>query len=145
LNREIKREQTRLRVAKHRGKKEEGNKDSVTGALRSVTPASASAVTSDKERGCGRKPKSREEVIIYATTLGISQSDAIGFFDSQESGGWTRGGKPLHDWKAALRTWNSNGFLPSQKSNGKFSKPKEGKDPYEPMSDKLWQLKHGQS
>jgi hypothetical protein len=31
----------------------------------------------------------------------------------------------------------------SPKSNGK--KPKEGTDPYEPMSDKLWQLKHGNS
>lgn len=32
-------------------------------------------------------------------------------------------------------TWNHQ--------TGKQSKPKEGRDPYEPMSDKLWQLKHG--
>lgn len=31
------------------------------------------------------------------------------------------------------------------KANGQHPKPKEGKDPYEPMSDKLWQLKHGNS
>lgn len=117
LNREIRREQTRLRVARHREKEKEGNKESVTGALRSVTPASASDVTASekKEGDSKRKPKSVEEVISYGKTKGISTSDAEAFFDSQEAGGWTRAGKPLHDWRASLRAWNANGFLPSQK------------------------------
>jgi hypothetical protein len=45
----------------------------------------------------------------------------------------------LNNWNCEIdraKTWkNGNG-------NGK---PKEGRDPYEPMSDKLWQLKHGKS
>jgi hypothetical protein len=62
-----------------------------------------------------RKPKDQDEVILYATQIGVSKSDAVAFFDSQESGGWTRAGKPLRDWKAALRTWKANGWLASQK------------------------------
>jgi hypothetical protein len=69
-----------------------------------------------------RKPSSLEEVLGYAKEQEISRSDATGFFDSQEAGGWTRGGKPLHDWKASLRSWKTNGWLPSlkQKKNGAY-------------------------
>ncbi len=62
-----------------------------------------------------RKPLSLAECVTYAKTRGISASDAEAFFDSQESGGWTRGGKALRDWQASLRTWKANGWLPSQK------------------------------
>lgn len=64
---------------------------------------------------CKRRPKDLTEVVLYAKQHVISESDATAFFDSQESGGWTRGGKPLKDWKAALRTWKANSWLPSQK------------------------------
>ncbi len=141
FSREIEREQTRLRVQKHRAK-QSGNKSPVTKTLQSVSPASVSVHASDSSSK--RKPKDLSEVIAYAKTRGITTADAEAFFDSQESGGWTRGGKALRDWQAALRAWKSNGYLASQR-NYKFSKPKEGRDPYEPMSDKLWQLKHGNS
>lgn len=111
LNREIRREQTRLRVAKHREKKDGSNKESVTGALRSVTPASASAVTSEAKR----KPSTQDELLGYAKEQGISGSDAIAFWDSMEAGGWTRNGKVLKDWKAHLRSYKSNGYLASQR------------------------------
>lgn len=113
FTREIEREQTRLRVAKHRAKKSEGNKSNVTDSLQGVSPASVSVSSSESVRK--RKPSSLEEVIQYGKEHGISRLDAAGFFDSQESGGWTRGGKPLHDWKAALRSWKANGYLASQK------------------------------
>jgi hypothetical protein len=66
LNREIRREQTRLRVARHR-EKEKGNDSSVTPALQSVTPASACtrASASDNETGSpeGKKKSLREELM----------------------------------------------------------------------------------
>ncbi len=70
-------------------------------------------------------------------------SETIGteFFDYYESNGWRVGRNPMKDWKAAARRWKR------QQATGKvpYQKPKEGRDPYEPMSDKLWQLKHGNS
>ena len=63
-----------------------------------------------------RQPSSVEEVINYALGLGIPKNDAEYFFDSQESGGWTRAGKPMRDWRAALRAWHRAGHLPSSKN-----------------------------
>ena len=120
FSREIEREQTRLRVAKHRAK-ESGNKPTVTKTLQSVSPASVSESSSDSVSK--RKPKDLPEVVSYAKTREISAFDAEAFYDSQESGGWTRGGKALRDWKAALRTWKSNGWLASQKQRKNGAHP----------------------
>jgi hypothetical protein len=66
-----------------------------------------------------RKARGVEEVKSYAQQIGVSDSDAEAFFDSQEAGGWTRNGRPLRDWRAALRSWKANGWLPSQKQSGR--------------------------
>ena len=77
-------------------------------------------------------------MIIYAKTKGISESDAEAFFDSMEAGGWTRAGKALKDWQAALRTWKANGWLASRKNGTRqtFSKPKERAPVYPKMTEK---------
>jgi hypothetical protein len=103
---------------------------------------SSSSSTSSSESVSKRRPSTQDELLRYAKTKGISESDAIAFWDSMEAGGWTRNGRPLKDWEAHLRSYKAQHFLASQK-NGE--KPKQGRDPYEPMSDKLWQLKHGNS
>ncbi len=93
---------------------------------------------SDSLSACKRRPKDLSEAVQYAKTKGISESDAEGFFDSMESGGWTRAGKPLKDWKAALRTWKRNGWLPSQKQQngqGRYVKAKEKGPVYPKMSE----------
>ncbi len=93
---------------------------------------------SDSLSACKRRPKDLREAVQYAKTKGISESDAEGFFDSMESGGWTRAGKPLKDWKAALRTWKRNGWLPSQKQQngqGRYVKAKEKSPVYPKMSE----------
>lgn len=120
FSREIEREKTRIRVAKHRAKLS-GNEDAVTKTLQSVSPVSASVHSSDSSSK--RKPKDLAEVIAYAKTRGVSASDAEAFFDSQESGGWTRGGKALRDWKAAIRTWRANGWLASQRQRKNGAHP----------------------
>ncbi len=79
------------------------------------TQAEAEAEADKEEDKRKRKPLSLAECVAYAKTRGISASDAEAFYDSQESGGWTRSGKALRDWEAALRTWKSNGWLASQR------------------------------
>lgn len=94
-------------------------KDNVVNAVDSVETSTSSSTSSSVSK---RKPKSLEEVVLYAKQKGISETDATAFFDSMEAGGWTRGGKALRDWQAHLRSYKANGFLASQK-NGKFSRP----------------------
>ncbi len=78
------------------------------------TQAEAEADREEDKRK--RKPLSLADCVAYAKTKGISAEDAEAFFDSMESGGWTRAGKALKDWQAALRTWKANSWLPSQKT-----------------------------
>lgn len=45
--------------------------------------------------------------------------DAERFFDYYESNGWKVGKNPMKDWKAAVRTWERNGFTAKEtKTNG---------------------------
>ncbi len=72
LNREIRREQTRLRVTRHR-EKQERNDASVTGALQSVTSASActraSASANEKGSPEGKQKSLREELMDSLSEL----------------------------------------------------------------------------
>lgn len=95
LNREIRREQTRLRVAKHRAL---CNKESVTAALRGVTSASASVSSSGEGIVKGR-PSSLAEVTEF---MGSGAAD---FWDYYESNGWRVGRNAMKDWRAAARKW----------------------------------------
>lgn len=135
FTREIEREQTRLRVARHRAKNDLGSKQSVTKALHSVSPVSVSS----SESVCKRKPKNLEEVLKYASQKGISESDATAFFDSMEAGGWTRNGKALKDWEAHLRSYKANAWLPSQKQSKNGRPPAMSELDKRLDRDPLWQ------
>ncbi len=137
MNADERREYLRIKQAEHREKKSTSvNKRKQKSTL--STHAEADAYTDTKE--IKRKPLSLLGCVDYAKTIGISESDATAFFDSQESGGWTRAGKALKDWKAALRTWKANAWLPSQKQKPNaarpdFSRPKEKAPSYPPMTE----------
>lgn len=142
-NQEALREYFREKQREHRAKKKRvkdnvlTDVDNVGQSLTSLhTPSSSTSVSK-------RKAENLDEVLRYSRETGISDSDATAFFDSMEAGGWTRGGKALKDWKAHLRSYKANGFLASQRNSRNGHRQKEGKDPYELMSDKLWQEKHG--
>ncbi len=92
---------------------------------------------SDSLSVCKRRPKDLGEAVQYAKTKGISAEDAEAFYDSMEAGGWTRAGKALKDWQAALRTWKANRWLASQKNGTKqtFSRPKERAPVYPKMTE----------
>ncbi len=62
-----------------------------------------------------RKPESSEEFREYCAKRGISESDALGLWSGWEANGWTRNGKPLQKWKAAVINWQTYGYLASQK------------------------------
>ncbi len=104
---------------------------------KSTAPSASSSVSLVKEGDCKGKHPTLKEVVDF---LG-SETTGTEFFDYYESNGWRVGRNPMKDWKAAARRWKR------QQATGKipYQKPKEGRDPYEPMSDKLWQLKHGNS
>lgn len=46
-----------------------------------------------------------EEVKLYASELGLPNSEAEHFFDHYESNGWKVGRNPIQNWQAALRNW----------------------------------------
>ncbi len=104
LNREIRREQTRLRVAKFRAL-QNGNSEIVTPALRGVTSASESESASvqgkrvQRERGF-EKPTSSQLVEILG-----SVEMANDFLDYYESNGWKVGRNKMVDWKSSARRW----------------------------------------
>ena len=55
-----------------------------------------------------RKP-TREEVAEYCQERG-NHVDVDRWFDYYESNGWKVGKNPMKDWKAAIRTWEKNGY-----------------------------------
>ena len=61
-----------------------------------------------------------EEIRAYCWERG-NNVDAQKFFDYYESNGWKVGRNAMKDWKAAVRTWERNGFdtnTQTQKANG---------------------------
>lgn len=85
--------------------------------------------TSEEDRVA--KPKSRrtmpptlDEAKAYASEMGY-HIDVERFFDYYAANGWTQGkGKPIKDWRAAMRNWNrrESEFHPEKESTGDFSK-----------------------
>jgi hypothetical protein len=85
--------------------------------------ASASASSSILVSKKKRKPSTQDELLKYAKEKGISESDAIAFYDSMEAGGWTRNAKPLADWQAHLRSYKAQRWLASQKNGSRKEVP----------------------
>ena len=65
-------------------------------------------------------PPSLEEVQSYCSERG-NRVSAEQFVDYYTANGWVQGrqGKPLRDWKAAVRTWERNGFHAGGSTNGR--------------------------
>jgi len=64
-----------------------------------------------------------EEVEDYAKEVGATRSDGQVMWDHWEAGGWKRGNQQIKCWKAAFRSWQRQGWLPSQKQAA-LDKPK---------------------
>lgn len=70
-------------------------------------------------------PPTLEEVMEYCKERN-NGIDPIQFFDFYEANGWIQGkGKPIKDWKAAVRTWERNGVVTTNSSrNGQRTETK---------------------
>ena len=70
-------------------------------------------------------PPTIEEVMEYCQERN-NGIDPIQFFDFYEANGWIQGkGKPIKDWKAAVRTWERNGVVTTNSSrNGQRTETK---------------------
>ena len=66
---------------------------------------------------------SRVDLSAYAVEIGLPESDGASMFDHWESNGWRNGSNPVRDWKAGIRKWKSQGWLPSQKQTNGTAKP----------------------
>lgn len=99
------REQTRLRVAKHREKQKQ-IESNVT-----VTQCNATDKDKDKDKTKSKNkmftPPSRQEVQEYIAEKGYSV-DAERFVDYYTANGWMVGKNHMKDWKAAVRNWERN-------------------------------------
>jgi len=147
-NEDDRREQNRVAQQRFRDKVSQSKPKSATVIHAKTVSASPSASASsslegDRECEGKRKPKSVDEVVAYAQTINVSESDARAFFASKEACGWTRGGKPLKDWKQHLVSWRDYGYLASHK------KPRPGVKPERPSrqteADRWYEKKYGQA
>jgi len=62
-----------------------------------------------------------DELKAFALEIGLPESDGESMFHHWESNGWKNGNSPSKNWRAGIRKWKSQGWLPSQKNpvNGK--------------------------
>lgn len=75
-------------------------------------------IDKDNKRGAKRKrfsPPTLEEVQAYCQERNNSV-DPRRFIDYYESKGWTVGKSKMKDWKAAVRTWENNGYSTPKKT-----------------------------
>lgn len=75
------------------------------------------------------KPMARpevDEVSAYCVEQGLPASDGVTVFDKWTGSGWKNGGQPIKDWKATIRAWKGQGYMPSQqraKSPAPYGRP----------------------
>jgi hypothetical protein len=130
--REIQREQSRARQQKRRDKISDTSRVSHAQVTRDVTddsrvnnevtvpnrtiPISIMAASPPITRNQSRKldPPSLEEVKAYCRERNNNVNPSA-FLAHYEANGWVQGkGKPIKDWKAAVRVWENNNFSPAQ-------------------------------
>lgn len=119
---------TAQRVAKHQAKK--------------TNAASVSEALPEKRREDNNislskaRAKSEAEVIEYVRSLGLPDSDGAHLWNTWESNGWMRGSQKIKDWKAAVRTWQTGGYLPSQKASAQHRHIRTASE--NPQSESKW-------
>lgn len=129
---EQRREGTKLRTRKWRDNKEKSIGDApvtqcdavVTQSLMHMPLQSASS-----EGGTGgrfQKP-TMEQLNLYATKIGLPNSEASRFFDHYESNGWKVSGRsPMRNWEASMRNWKANRSNYSPRVLPQYQKPQSG-------------------
>lgn len=79
-------------------------------------------VKEEGERDSAHPPKRKgalEEIRAFCKELGLPESDGDASFHKWEGNGWKNGQLPIKCWRSTIRAWRANGYMPSQKANGK--------------------------
>ena len=86
---------------KDKEKEKDNDKDKDNDSLSSTEPR----LTAEERE---KKP-SLEEVMSFSQEAGLNV-DVQYFYNYYEANGWYIGKRPMKDWKAAVRSWESNGM-----------------------------------
>lgn len=62
------------------------------------------------------KAKSMEEVIEFCESINLTKADGEIQWDKWEGNGWMNGKGKIKDWKATIRSWKRQGYMPSQQN-----------------------------
>ena len=86
---------------------------------RPVEPKGNSSIASSTSTSKSKATLS--ELREFAQSIGLSPDDGEFMFHKWEENGWKNSGNPVKDWKAGIRKWQSQGWLPSQKAQTLFT------------------------
>lgn len=97
----------------------------------------------DKEEDIKKINRARgnfDDVSEFCRASGLFPRDAEYLWNTWEGNGWKVGGKAIKDWRATVRAWKAQGYLPSQKTPSASDMwplaPKE-QEPEEDLMEKL--------
>lgn len=68
---------------------------------------------------------SLREIQEYCASIGLPESDGEATWDKWEGNGHKNAGKAMKCWKATIRSWKANGYMPSQKYTNNKHNPVE--------------------
>jgi len=93
-------------------------------AKRTLTKRLASASNQNQNQNQNQEPKEKKhtlakpdvtEVVAYCQDIDLPAADGVAVFDKWTGSGWKNGGQAIKDWKATIRAWKAQGYMPSQK------------------------------
>jgi len=67
-----------------------------------------------EEEGRRPRPKDEDEVVAYARTLSLPDSDGRYFWSKWVGNGFRNAGDKMQDWQGTIRAWKMAGYCPSQ-------------------------------
>lgn len=131
-------------------RKDNGGKHPVNDVKKSKKKPYASSSASSEGEGIAKGNPTQAEIEAFCESIGLLKSDGETTFHKWQGNGWVNGGKKIKDWKATIRAWKGQGYMPSQRANrnspaasGKpippgYVRGNDGKL-YKDMADPMWQ------
>ena len=79
------------------------------------TPKEQDRIKTGKEEDKNKTRGTRLELEQFCRDSGLYPRDAEYLWNRWEGNGWQNANKPIKDWKATIRAWKAQQYLPSQK------------------------------
>ena len=83
----------------------------------SNTPHVQDKDNTEQEEDKNKKKGTLSELQDFCRNNGLFPRDADYLWNRWESNGWQNANKPIRDWRATVRAWKAQGYLPSQKQS----------------------------